>query len=51
MQSHWQDNVQFKALAVPGLGAPAALTFGEDVGHPFTGERNVALSDPLPELS
>lgn len=36
--------------ALPGLGAPATLTFGQDIGHPFAGESYVALPNPLPEL-
>lgn len=37
--------------ALPGLGAPAAFTFGQDIGHPLAGKSYIALTDPLPELS
>lgn len=39
-----------ESSALPGLGAPATLTFGQDIGHPFAGKSYVALTDPLPEL-
>lgn len=37
--------------ALPWLGAPATLTFGQDIGHPFAGKSYVALPDPLSELA
>lgn len=36
--------------SIPRLGAPAAFTFSQDIGHPFAGKSYVALPDPLPEL-
>lgn len=36
--------------SIPGLGAPAALAFGEDIGHPFPGKSYVTFPDSLPEL-
>ncbi len=36
--------------ALPGLCAPATLTFGQDIRHPFAGESYVAFPDPLPIL-
>lgn len=37
-------------MVIPGLGAPATLTFGQDIGHPFACKSYVAFPDPLPEL-